>query len=71
METMMDITEISTTILIGRGLTSKKLAPVFQQAGTSTTERIKRIGRAEGMMKMREEMRKLKNRRLRENLREH
>ena len=70
METMMDITEVITTLVIGRGLTSKKLAPVFQQAGASTTQRLKRIGRAEGMIKVREELRKLSNRRMKESIRE-
>ena len=32
METMMDLTEVITTLLIGKGLTSMKISPVFQQA---------------------------------------
>ena len=32
METMMDVTEVITTLLIGKGLTSMKISPVFQQA---------------------------------------
>ena len=70
METLMDVTEIVTTLLIGKSLTSKKIAPVFRKAGASTSGRIKRIGRAEGMKKMRDELRKLSNRRMKENLRE-
>ena len=69
METLMDVTEIITTLLIWRSLTSKKIAPVFQKAGSSTSERIKRIDRAEGMKKMRDELRKLGNRRIKDNLR--
>ena len=70
MEKMMYVTELITTLVIGRGLTSKKLAPIFQQAG-GATERLKRIGRAEGMAKVREELRKLSSRRMKEIHREH
>ena len=51
-------------------MTSKQIAPVFQKAGASTSERIKRIGRAEGMKKMRDELMKLSIRRIKDNLRE-
>ena len=37
---------------------------MFQKAGKVTSERIKRIGRAEGMIMMRKEMRKVENMRL-------
>ena len=47
METLMDVTEIITTLLIWRSLTGKKIAPVFQKAGASTSKRITRIGRAD------------------------
>jgi hypothetical protein len=41
-----------------------RIAPIFQKAGSKASERVKRIDRAEGMMEMREEMRKLKNMRM-------
>ena len=40
------------------------IAPLFQKAGKLTTGRIRKTGRAEGMVKMREELRKMKNQRL-------
>ena len=43
---------------------TQRIASIFQKAGSKASERVKRIGRAEGMMKMREEMRKLKNKRM-------
>ena len=52
------------SIMVARGLVSYRVAPMFQKAGKVTSERIKRIGRAEGMKNMREEMRKVKNMRL-------
>ena len=70
METLMDVTEIITTLLLWRSFTDKKIAPIFQKAGVSTSERIKRIDRSEGMKKMRDELRKLSNRRIKDNLRE-
>ena len=38
-----------------------RVAPIFQQARKARTEKVKRVGRAEGMIRMREEMRKAKN----------
>ena len=70
METLMDVTEIITTLLIWRSLTGKKIAQVFQKAEASTSERIKRIDRTEGMKKMRDELMKLSIRRIKDNLRE-
>ena len=40
-----------------------------QKAGNKTSERMKRIGRAEEMIRMREEMRKLKNMKLKPSIR--
>ena len=58
---MIDATEIITAIIVANGLDTQRVAPIFQEDGKKTTEKIKRIGRAEGMIRMREEMRKLKN----------
>ena len=38
-----------------------RVAPIFQQARKARTEKVKRVGRAEGMIRMMEEMRKAKN----------
>ena len=54
-EILMDATEIITAIIEARGLVTKRLAPLFQKDGKAMTDRIKRIGRAEGMIRMREE----------------
>ena len=67
---MVDATEIITSIIVTRGLETKRVAPLFQEAGRQTTDKIRRIGRAEGMMKMREEMRKVKNLRIKSNTRD-
>ena len=66
---LMDATEIINDIIVAQGLVSQRVAPLFQKDGKTTTERIKRIGRAEGMMRMREEMRKIQNMRLKVNTR--
>ena len=60
----MDATEIITATLVARGLETNRMAPMFQKAGKSMTDKISRIGRAEGMIRMREERRKVKNQRL-------
>ena len=56
-----------TAIIVAKGLETKRVAPIFQKGGILTTDRIKRIGRAEGMIRMREEMRKVKNQRIKLN----
>ena len=68
---LMDATEIITAIMVARGLVTKRVAPLFQKDGKVMTDRIKRIGRAEGTVRMREEMRKVKNIRLKPNSRSH
>ena len=68
---LMDATEIITAIIVAQGLKTNRVAPLFQKDGKVTTDRIKRIGRAEGMIRMREEMRKVKNTRLKPNSRSH
>ena len=70
-EVLMDVTDIITSILIGSSWKVKQVAPIFQQAGEQTRERIKRVGRAEGMKKMRDEIRKLSNARLKHNIKKH
>ena len=70
-EMLMDVTDIITSILIGSSWKVKKVAPIFRNAGEQTRERIKRIGRAEGMKKMRDEIRKLSNTRLKHNIKQH
>ena len=59
---LMDATEIITSIIVARGMETDRIAPIFLQDGKKT--RVKRVGRAENMIKMREEMRILKNKRL-------
>ena len=66
-EILMDATEVITAIIVAKGLETKRVAPIFQKGGILTTDRIKRIGRAEGMIRMREEMRKVKNQRIKLN----
>ena len=68
-EVLIDATEIITTIIVARGMETQRIAPIFQKAGFKASERVNRIGRAEGMMKMREEMRKLKNKRMKPQMR--
>ena len=63
-EILLDATEMVTAIIVARGLINRRVAPLFHQDGRKTTERISRIGRAEGMRRMREEMEKVKNQRL-------
>ena len=55
-DVLTDATEIITTIIVARGMETHRIAPKFQKAGSQTSDRVRRIGRAEGMMKMREEM---------------
>ena len=54
-EVLIDATEIITTIIVARGMEAQRIATIFQKAGSKASERVK-IGRAEGIMKMREEM---------------
>ena len=63
-DVLMDAAEVITAIIVARGMETQRIAPMFQKAGKKTSERIRRIGRAEGMIEMREEMRKLKSKRL-------
>ena len=70
-EVLMDITEIITAIIIARGLENDRVAPIFQKDGKEESSRLKRIGRAEGIHRMREEMRKMKNQRIKMNSRSH
>ena len=65
-EVLMDATEIVTAIMVARGLEASRLAPLFQKDGRRMTDKISRIGRTEGMMRMREEMRRVKNQRLKQ-----
>ena len=67
----MDVTDIFTSILIGSSWRVRKVAPIFQQAGKQTRERINRVGRAEGKKKIRYEMRKLSNVRLKHKIKQH
>ena len=55
-EVLTDATEIITTIIVARGMETQRVAPMFQKTGSKVSERVRRTGRAEGMMKMREEM---------------
>ena len=60
-EVLIDTTEIVTAIIVTNGLTRDRVAPLFQEDGKAKCDKLKRIGRAEGVLRMREEMRKLKN----------
>ena len=53
---LKDVTELITTIIIAEEMAKHRVAPVFQQAGKARADKVKRIGRAEGMIRMREEM---------------
>ena len=64
-EVLIDATEIITAIIVAGEMKTQGIAPLFQKAGKLTTGRIRKTDRAEGMVKIREEMRKLKNQRLR------
>ena len=66
-EVLMDAAEIVTAIIVARSIESSRAAPIFQKDGKKTASKIRRIGRAEGMIKMREELRKVKNSRLKPN----
>ena len=63
-EVLLDATEIVTAVIVARGMDKKGVARIFQKAGEWDTKKMKKVGRAEGMKKMREELRKLKNLRL-------
>ena len=61
---LLDVTEIVTAIIIARGLENPGVAKIFQKDSEKEMKKVKKTGRAEGMKKMREELRKLKNMRL-------
>ena len=63
-EVLIDATEITTAIIVAGEMKTQGITPLFQKAGKLTTGRIRKTGRAEGMVKMREELRKMKNQRL-------
>ena len=58
---LLDITEIITALTVARNLDTDRLMPTFQQDGKPRTKRLKRIGRAESMAKVRGEMMKMKD----------
>ena len=66
---LLDITEIITALIVARKLDTDRILPTFQQAGEQKSDRLKRIGRAESMAKVRDEMLKLKDSRKPESLR--
>ena len=66
-DVIMDATEVITAILVARGLETSRVAPIFQKDGRT----ISRICRAEGMTRMKEEMRKVKNLRVKHNSRDY
>ena len=66
LDILKDVTEIMATIVIAEKMTNQKMAPIFLKDGN-----IRRSRRAEGMMKMREELRRAKNLRLKANTREY
>ena len=66
---LLDITEVITALIIARKLDTDRIMPTFQQAGEQKFDRLKRIGRAESMAKVRDEMLKMKDSRKPEGLR--
>ena len=66
---LLDITEVITALIVARKLDLDRILPTFQQAGEQKFDRLKRIGRAESMAKVRDEMLKLKDSRKPESLR--
>ena len=58
---LLDSTEIITALLVARNLDMDTEMPTFQQIGNEdSTKRLSRVCRAESMVKVREEMRKMK-----------
>ena len=58
----MDSTEIVTALLVARNLDMDRFKPTFQQDGTQdSTKRLSRICRADSMMKVRDEMVRMKD----------
>ena len=49
----MDTAEIITAIIVARRVESDKVAPIFQKDGSRTTNKIRKIGRVERMIRMR------------------
>ena len=60
-EVLIDTTDIITAIILAGEIQPKKLAPIFLKDGKQV---LRKTGRAGSMIKMREELRKLKNQRL-------
>ena len=58
---LLDITEVITALIVDRKLDTDRIMPTFQQAGEQKFDRLKRIGRAESMAKVRNEMLKMKD----------
>ena len=51
-DVLLDVTEIVSAVIVAKDLDKPKVASIFQMAGEGT-KKIKRLGRAEGMKKMR------------------
>ena len=43
-EGLMDATKVITAIIVARGLQTQRVAPLFQKAGKTKSEKIKSIG---------------------------
>ena len=63
-EVLLDVTEIVTAILVAKEMDKPGVAKIFQIGGDGDIKKMKKTGRADGMKKMREDLRKLKNLRL-------
>ena len=62
---LKDATEIITSIILAEQMAKNKIAPIFLRAGKS-----RKVGRVEGMERMREELRRTKNLRIKPNNRD-
>ena len=63
-DVLLDVGEIVTAIIVAEDMDKPRVAKIFQKVGEKDIKKVKKTGRAEGMKKMREELRKLKNQRL-------
>ena len=63
---LKDATEIITSIILAEQMAKNKIAPIFLRAGKS-----RKVGRVEGMERMREELRRTKNLRIKPNSRDY
>ena len=59
---LLDSTDVITALIVARSLDMDRVMPTFQQDGTQdSTKRLSRICRADSMMKVRDEMMRMKD----------